>query len=423
MSSSGHSKWTGVLTASLLAVSTLLAYQNCGEITESARFPSNAATLVDYPYDVRAEVVGFMSCEGLTPSQYDPEKFFNIAIGALPGSTRGGIRFSDAFRSEIISKRLNANQVADLIADDPDASGVRLQLSLRQEQALGVEGPVRLSGTTSGTGFRTFFPNLDGLVPQLHTLAQASGSQRISQSGGASFRATLSFVEGVVTPGAGGSLGSLLLDPVGIVLGFQLPNATNGIQLAKPFEPRRVHGMIMEPNGFRNAVNPYGAGSVPGPARVLSDGFNQRSAAVGRTASSVTEMRCPPEGQYRIVENRPWANTGGPASAGYVFQGGTATQLNNCNPNGTLPDGSADAQRAYQAANFLLNGPSGTGFWTIDQQNRCIIANNSAAPTSSSNGSCYPQVHAPSSTARVDWTFNGSGGGLTPHYFSVCYLP
>lgn len=405
-----------ILTGGVLAISLLLAYQNCAEITEKAVFPSAAPAAVDFPYDARVEMVGFMSCEGLSPNQYDPNLFFTLAIGSPTGSNRGGLRLSDSMRTTIQTDRLLSSDVANLIAADPKATGARLQLSVRQRSALATASPSAPSGTLEARKSAAFFPVLDALVDPLYNLSPISRMTRADD--GSLFRATLSFVEGNITTEF---INLLASGEVSTVVGFQ---KNTGYQLAgvSALTPSLAYGVALEPRaGFANAISPYTFGSVPGGARTLRTGFMQRNAAVNDSSSSRTEMICPPEAQYRIVENRTWSAAPGPASAGInatVVADANLRQLNFCTqPNN--PGTSANDQRAYQAANFLLNGGSGGGFWTIDQVNRCIIANNSSPLT---QGTCYPAAHR--AQVAIDWRPNASSPpNAMPHYFSICYLP
>lgn len=399
-------KFKGILTACVLAVGLLLAYQNCGEITDKAIFPSTGPDSAgNYPFDYKVDSVGMMTCDGLTQGSYNRNYYFSFKAGVF--RAKGGLKISDGFRSVVQSQGLSVQQAAALIQADEQASGAKIQFSMRSRQ-YARDNPAGIVGQEN---VGVYGPTLDSLAVSL--LNRSAGSRLTTFSTGP-MAGSVSFAEGNLVQ----ALSFLQTGEYGLYSAFQTADATtNSPKIAGPSSLIRsqAYGAVIDFGriGFINANNPWVPVSVPGSPRVINNGIKQVN---GVTGALLDTMVCPIDGQYRVVENRVYSNTGtGGNSAGYVAPDGRAADarpLNYCNPNG-----SSDGSIAYQVARAML--PS--EYWVIDQVNRCIIAANSAG------GTCYPASYAGANV--INWnagTVNSGNYGNAsrlPHYFSVCYIP
>jgi hypothetical protein len=393
----------GLLTACVLAVGLLLAYQNCGEVTEKAIFPSTAA-ISTYPFDYKVDSVGMMTCDRLSPGSYNRNYYFSFKAGVY--RARGGLKISDGFRSSVQSQGLTVADAADRIRNDTQAAGAKLQFSMRSRQ-FARDNPAGIVGQEN---VNVYGPPLDSLSESL--LNRTAGS-RLTNFNGATMTGFVSFAEGDFTQ----AMSYLQTGEYGLYSAFQTSDATTtSPKIAGPSAliKSQAYAAVIDFSrvGFINANNPWVPIAVPGSPRVMNNGVKQID---GVSFAQLDAMVCPPEGQYRVVENRAYSNTGTSGnSAGYVLPDGRAADarpLNYCNPNG-----SSDGSAAYQVARAMLD-PS---YWVIDQVNRCIIA------TSSAGGTCYPSAYA--SQNAINWnagtTNSGNYGNAAgrPHFFSVCYV-
>lgn len=123
-------KRISIALLSVLSLSPLLLYQNCGNEQTGTMFEKK--TSVDFPYELKVDQVAYMSCAEQNGVNNDANVFFTFRTGAYRENS--GIRITDQFFYET-RRDDNEERMTTLGSDDMSVQ-TRIQFALRQQSSL-----------------------------------------------------------------------------------------------------------------------------------------------------------------------------------------------------------------------------------------------------------------------------------------------
>lgn len=389
--------FTGVLVVGALLV---LVYQNCSQSLETngdSAFASEAAK-VDFAYDAVPDQISYLSCAAAEVGTFDTSAYFSFRVGAY---RMGGIRLSDAFRSNLGKKPLD-RQVS-LLAASPANTATNMQISIRRldnfQMMYTSSGVAKIGEDFADVFERLGTEDLSDILVRLDPTARV----RYLRNGtvyGSRFEGSLFFTK---NPTLAGSIRSALKNDAFLGLTYsQSPvdssGSSSGASSTLARSPRDVvEGSTANPNtqvyggGFYIRFSQPTLGGVAAnanyPQNVLKEvsEFNLMNSTDMAGSSTWT---CPDAMKFRVV--RPEDVKAGRITCAMVADPAVLT-----------------SDLAIVRNQFRVED------WYVDMVNRCVVPKKSPA-------TCYG-----SGVTTVQYAINQTcNQGADPscvHYGSVCY--
>lgn len=388
-----------VLICVLAAPILLISFQNCMETPQNTIASQTSRTKVTSPfaYSVKADRLGYMSCNSMGPN-FDQRAYFTFRLGAVEGSS--GLTFSDSYKSYAKTNKLTSSQILKDLSAAKYNRDAAVFMSIRKSSEIAekmIKGPSR-NGTD--TNSQHIWEGIDtgdvasGLIANYQKkLEPVRSSSAGNLYGSLSYNAsTDNLVANLNFKGGESGFLSLAFRSAITVTENE---AIVGLQ--------DVLGKDAEPNayGFGLAVETYQAHKGPGtivhsdnPPRTLSSVIEKDFETDARR-----DWSCPIDLQFKIVPIDQSALAG----------------CANPNDAAALAPVNQAASNALKYARELLNDLPQGNHWIIDPNNRCIFP-------ASASGNCYEGVANP----QIQWDQlkncgPGKPEGVCIHYFSVCY--
>lgn len=399
-----HILLRGIIIASLTL--SLLAFQNCGELTQGSLFPE--FTSKTFPYEIVVDQVAYMSCAEQENVNNDYGVYFTFRAGAYGDNT--GLGLTQAYLDEVQDQ--DNSSVMDDLALNGLSRNSRLQLGIRNRDNL-LQLYQKADSVLEEEDFDYIFGTLgsDEMSASLLTLPEGEDRMGFWAAGGinndARFQGVLTFNESELMAE---QIRDYLSDQGYLTFTFadefdeaSIRHAGSSSSEVQEFLPnafgRGLNVEFSRPNPGLWAVAGAGAIAQEMPARVL---HSISEVDLMDTRSNIGNWECRNSMQFMIAFPEDAAP-----------EGSAVVPPSNCYMK-------ADPASPTDEFLFVRRSLPASDWW-IDMANRCVI------PKKHTTGSCYGIDSSTRDTRNIQYDFTQAcdpaiaDPHVCPHFVSICF--